>query len=79
MKDFTMTKRPSMVAAFCAPTSAELSQVRQAWTQAESARVHMAIDESPRTNGFLGSKGIEAVGAYLTDGASGVPPRGRPV
>ena len=31
------------------------------------------------TNGFLGSNGIDLVAQRMTTGASGVPPRGRPV
>jgi len=93
MKSFTI-ERPSMLTAFCAPASvilparesvvapvavrAQLSQMRQAWTQAEQARTHATVGGSTRPNG-LGSKGIDSAVAYVTDGASGVPPRGRPV
>jgi hypothetical protein len=94
MKNSTI-ERPSMLAAFCAPTSAillpahesvvapvagraQLSQMRQTWTQAEQARTHATVGGSTRPNG-LGSKGIDSAVAHVTDGASGVPPRGRPV
>lgn len=88
-------ERPSIFAAFCAPTSAstlprhdsvvvpaaERAQLPQAhfmWSQVKQARIRVTAGGSLGTNGFLGSKGIDA-SAYLVDGASGVPPRGRPV
>ena len=92
MKNLTL-ERPSMLAAFCAPTSAflprhefvvasaagraQLAQMHQAWTGAKQARVRVTVGGSLGSSGFLGTNGIGA-GAYATDGASGVPPRGRP-
>lgn len=58
---------------------AQLPQVHQVRTQAELARTEAAVDGSYGTNGFVGSKGIVSVAKRMTDGASGVPPRGRPV
>lgn len=56
-----------------------LSQALQVSTQAEMARVRAAAGGSSTTNGFLGSKGATPVAKRMTDGANGVPPRGRPV
>lgn len=58
---------------------AQLSQVAQVLIQAQAARVRAAAGGSSRTNGFFGSKGASPVVKRMTDGANGVPPRGRPV
>ncbi|MEV8505861.1 hypothetical protein AB0368_13665 [Actinoplanes sp. NPDC051475] len=57
---------------------APASQAHQVQIQAELVRVLVDVDGSNGTTGFVGSNGI-AMKRRLTDGASGVPPRGRPV
>jgi hypothetical protein len=88
------TGRPSvLLAPACAPFAygpevltaarwAPLSQVHQVQIQAELARVLARGDSNTSTkvspmgrDGFVGSNGS----VVKTDGASGVPPRGRPV
>jgi hypothetical protein len=88
-----MIERPSMpLAAACAPSASWLpstapvavlaaerapaSQVHQVRTQAELAQVLVGTDGSYGSTGFVGSNGLSV---KRTDGASGVPPRGRPV
>jgi hypothetical protein len=87
------TGRPSLwLTPACAPSAyapaviaaaqrAPLSQVHQVQIQAELARI-VARGGSNSTkvslkgrDGFVGSNGA----VVMTDGASGVPPRGRPV
>ena len=86
-------QRPSLLpAAACAPSAAvvpsrhesvvmtaveraPLSQAYQVQTQAELARTLVLGDSGNGTTGFVGSNGT----SNKTDGASGVPPRGRPV
>jgi hypothetical protein len=92
MKLYIM-KRPSLLlAAACAPSASVLPstaplavlaaertpapQVHQVRTQAELALALELTDGSYGTTGFVGSNGIAK---RMTDGASGVPPRGRPV
>jgi hypothetical protein len=87
-----MLKRPSMSlmpvcnpvygasAILAAARVAPLSRVHQAQIQAELARV-LAHSSNGNTvalkgrDGFVGGNGV----SVKTDGASGVPPRGRPV
>jgi hypothetical protein len=69
------------------PKPAPASQVHQVQTQAELARtlvltdgsygtsVSTGIKGSTGTKGFVGNDSVKR----MTDGASGVPPRGRPV
>jgi hypothetical protein len=88
-------ERPSLLPVLCAPTSAswlprhesivatvaeraQLSQAHQVRIQAEQARTEAGVDAGYGTNGFLGSSIVTAA-KRMTDGASGVPPRGRPV
>jgi hypothetical protein len=89
---FYTIERPSMLlAAACAPSAmlpesapvallvaerAPASQAHQVQIQAELVRTLVDVDGSYGTTGFVGSNGISK---RLTDGASGVPPRGRPV
>ncbi len=60
---------------------APLSQGHQVQIQAELARTTVLGDSGNGTTGFAASKGfVGSNGISLkTDGASGVPPRGRPV
>jgi len=55
---------------------APASQAHQVQIQAELVRILATVDGSYGTTGFVGSNGISK---RMTDGASGVPPRGRPV
>ncbi|MFC3381170.1 hypothetical protein [Couchioplanes azureus] len=57
---------------------APASQAHQVQIQAELVRIPVTVDGSNGTSGFVGSNGI-AMKRQLTDGARGVPPRGRPV
>jgi hypothetical protein len=56
----------------------ELPQVHQVRVQAELALTLAAAGGSYGTNGFISSTGTDSA-KRMTDGASGVPPRGRPV
>ena len=93
MKLNTMIERPStLLAAACAPSAsllpasapvavlaaewAPVSQAHQVQIQAELVRTLTDVDGSYGTNGFVGSNGVAK---RMADGASGVPPRGRPV
>ena len=58
---------------------AQLPQVHQVLTQVAQARVQAPVYGSNGTTGFAGSNSIVSVAKRMTDGASGVPPRGRPV
>jgi len=86
-------ERPSTLsAAVCAPSvswlpesapvallaveRAPVSQAHQVQIQAELVRTLAGVDGSNGTTGFVGSNGTSK---RMTDGASGVPPRGRPV
>jgi hypothetical protein len=85
-------ERPStLLAAVCAPSvslpesapvailaaeRAPASQAHQVQIQAELVRTLVDVDGSYGTTGFVGSNGTVK---RMTDGASGVPPRGRPV
>ncbi|MEV6597134.1 hypothetical protein AB0M36_09770 [Actinoplanes sp. NPDC051346] len=57
---------------------APASQAHQVQIQAELVRILVSVDGSNGTTGFVGSNSI-ARKRQLMDGASGVPPRGRPV
>jgi hypothetical protein len=86
--------RPSLLPAVCAPLAAwrpshesivapaaeraQLSQAHQVRVQAELAQPLMTAGDSGGAKRFGDSKGVDSV-MYLTDGANGVPPRGRPV
>ncbi|GAB1642954.1 hypothetical protein [Krasilnikovia sp. MM14-A1259] len=91
MKIFTI-QRPSLLpVAACAPSAswlpstarvavlaaerAPFSQAHQVQSQAELALLAGDVDGNYGT-GFVGSNGTKK---RMTDGASGVPPRGRPV
>lgn len=63
--------------AVLAAERASVSQVHQAQIQAELAA--LSTDESYGTIGFGGGNGTAIAAKRLTDMASGVPPRGRPV
>jgi hypothetical protein len=87
-------ERPStLLAAVCAPSASWLPestpvvallaaervqapQAHQVQIQAELVRTLGDVDGSFGSTGFVGSNGISK---RMTDGASGVPPRGRPV
>src|SRR3954452_24651646 len=62
--------------AVLAAERAPVSQAHQVRIQAELVRTLADVDGSNGTTGFVGSNGISK---RMTDGASGVPPRGRPV
>lgn len=93
MKLNHMIERPStLLAAVCAPSASWLpesapvallaverapaSQAHQVQIQSELVRTLVDVDGSYGSTGFVGSNGIAK---RVTDGASGVPPRGRPV
>jgi hypothetical protein len=87
-------ERPStLLAAVCAPSASWLpgstsvvalpaaerfpaSQAHQVRFQAELVRTLVDVDASFGSTGFVGSNGVSK---RMTDGASGAPPRGRPV
>ena len=74
-------------AAVRAAKPAPDSQVHQVQTQAELARTLVLTGGSNGTTGSISSKGSNGIKGFvgnvsverMTDGASGVPPRGRPV
>ena len=68
----------SAAVAILAAERAPASQAHQVQIQAELVRILATVDGSYGTNGFVGGNGI-SMKRRLTDGASGVPPRGRPV
>jgi len=68
----------SAAVAILVAERAPASQAHQVQIQAELVRILATVDGSYGTNGFVGSNGI-SMKRRLTDGASGVPPRGRPV
>ena len=91
--NYDAIERPSMLlSAACAPSAAWLpesapvailaaerapvSQAHQVQIQAELVRTLVDVDGSYGTTGFVGSNGTSK---RVTDGVSGVPPRGRPV
>jgi hypothetical protein len=95
MEIYTMQRPSLLLAAVCAPSASWLSesapvailaaerapasQVHQVQIQAELAAALVHTDGSYGTTGFVGSNGTAIVNKPKTDGASGVPPRGRPV
>lgn len=90
--NYTIERPSTLLAAVCAPSAswlpesapvavlaaerAPVSQVHQVQIQAELVRTLATVGESNGTTGFVGSNGTSK---HMTDGASGVPPRGRPV
>jgi hypothetical protein len=62
-------------AVHAAPQSAPAPRAYQVQIQAELAQALVLSDGSNGINGFVDSSGVKR----MTDGASGVPPRGRPV
>jgi hypothetical protein len=85
-------ERPSMLLAACTPSAtlpvpavpallaaewAPASRAHQVQIQAELVRTMVDVDGSYGSTGFVGSNVTSK--KRLTDGASGVPPRGRPV
>jgi hypothetical protein len=95
MEIYTMQRPSLLLAAVCAPSAswlpesapvallaaerAPISQAHQVQIQAELVRTLADVDGSNGTTGFVGSNGISVDSKRMTDGASGVPPRGRPV
>ena len=95
MEIYTIQRPSLSLAAVCAPSAswpssatspvvaaakpAPASQVHQVQTQAELARELVLTDGSYGITGFVGSNGHSDGVKRMTDGASGVPPRGRPV
>jgi hypothetical protein len=66
--------------AILAAERAPASQVHQVQIQAELAAALVGTDGSYGTTGFVGNDGMSGIAnKRVTDGASGVPPRGRPV
>ena len=90
--NYTIERPSTLLAAFCAPSASWLPesapvalvaverapapQAHQIQIQAELVRTLAVVDGSNGTTGFVGGNGISK---RMTDGASGVPPRGRPV
>ncbi|MET8153070.1 hypothetical protein ACIBSW_03340 [Actinoplanes sp. NPDC049668] len=90
--NYTIERPSTLLAAACAPSASWLPesapvalvaverapapQAHQIQFQAELVRTLAVVDGSYGTTGFVGSNGISK---RMTDGASGVPPRGRPV
>jgi hypothetical protein len=92
MEIYTIQRPSLLLAAACAPSApkpltapeaawaaerARVSQVHQVRTQAELGRLLGSISGNYGTTGFVGSNGTSV--KRMTDDASGVPPRGRPV
>ena len=67
---------PVASVAVLAAERAPVSRVHQVQVQAELAQALTLIGGINSTTGFVGSNGMKR---RLTDGADGVPPRGRPV
>jgi hypothetical protein len=90
--NYTIERPSTLLAAVCAPSAvwlpasapvallaverAPISQAHQVQIQAELVRTLGDVYGSNGTTGFVGSNGTSK---RMTDGASGVPPRGRPV
>ncbi|GIM78908.1 hypothetical protein Aco04nite_62880 [Winogradskya consettensis] len=64
--------------AILAAERAPVSQAHQVQVQAELAQVLVSVDGSYETSGFTGGNGTD-IPMKRRNGASGVPPRGRPV
>ena len=95
MEIYTIQRPSLLPAAVCAPSASWLPystspvvaaakpapapQEHQVQTQAELARELVLIDGGNGITGFVGSNGLSGGVKRMTDGASGVPPRGRPV
>jgi hypothetical protein len=95
MKLFNTQRPSLLPAAVCAPsaswlpsvtspvvaaaTSAPAPRVHQVQIQAELARELVLSGGSNGITGFVGSNGLAGGVKRMTDGANGVPPRGRPV
>jgi len=95
MEIYTIQRPSLLPAAVCAPPASWLPsatfrvvtaakptpapQVHQVQIQAELARELVLTDGGNGTTGFVGSNGLSDGVKRMTDGASGVPPRGRPV
>ena len=69
----------SALVAILAPERATASQVHQVQIQAELSAALVRTDGSYGNTGFVGSNVSADLAKRMTDGASGVPPRGRPV
>ena len=65
--------------ALLAVERAVVSQVHQVQIQAELSAALVGTNGSYSTIGFVGSNVATDLAEKRTDGASGVPPRGRPV
>ncbi len=65
--------------AFLAAEWAPASRVHQVQVQAELAMALGCTTGSAGTTGFVGVNGTDLAEKRAKDGASGVPPRGRPV
>ena len=90
--NYTIERPSTLLAAVCAPSvswlpetapvallvaeRAPVSPAHQVQIQAELVRILVDVDGSNGTTGFVGSNGVAK---RMTAGASGVPPRGRPV
>jgi hypothetical protein len=90
--NYTIERPSTLLAAVCAPSAswlpesapvailaaerAPVSQAHQVQIQAELVRTLAGVGGSNGTTGFVGSNGVAK---QMVDGASGVPPRGRPV
>lgn len=90
--NYTIERPSTLLAAVCAPSAAWLPEAapvavlvaerapvagaHQVQIQAELVRTVADVDGNNGTTGFVGSNSISK---RMTDGASGVPPRGRPV
>jgi len=57
----------------------QVTQAHQVRVQAELTLTLAAAGGNDRTSGFGSSKGAYSATKRMTDGANGVPPRGRPV
>ena len=95
METYTIQRPSLLPAAVCAPSASWLPyatspvvaaaepalapQVHQVQTQAELARELVLTNSGNEITGFVGSNGLSGGVKRMTDGASGVPPRGRPV
>ncbi|HEX5202884.1 hypothetical protein ACFQS1_16395 [Paractinoplanes rhizophilus] len=83
----SLTAPAAAPVAVLAAERAPVSRVHQAQAQAELAQVLMLTNGITGTNGTTststisttGFKGIDGSSKRYTDGADGVPPRGRPV